>query len=335
MKKQHIASSCSCILIALVFCGCDLREIIGREAASSVEVPYVAGRLTLPSGCTVAPSDLTIYAGISGESRTSIQGEYALPVHAGSPVLAFATSSAGSPMLANIFAADSAQNDLNADTTAQTITFMGLGLFTEDPKTWKYLRALIAAVPEVGTFAELLQTKLALDPQALALDPPDAEIVAGLDAALAASVDALQASSSRSAKASKSIAAKSAAVSPEAESGLSFSVNSMNEIVATNTKLRFVNVTINGPSANGIETLVSPCLPPLYLLLPNKTTLNPKPLSVPPLGSTHTYWIRACGGLDNCNLSYNPAVDSDSLIKAVSYSGVINLTAIFAKPFPS
>jgi uncharacterized repeat protein (TIGR02543 family) len=303
-----------------------------RTAEGEVAAGSIAGRVNIPTESGLTPGSIAITAGVNGTIPVDSDWSYSGTIDPRAPVLAVVSSPNESPMLLNIFDSTARKNDLDTDTTAATLVFISLGLFTESSAEWKTLLEVVSNVPEVQALASLLTHKLGSNPDVLSADPPDQDIASGLDAAMAAAMAALQSSGKLSAHGlARSPVSRSVSVQPESQCGLSIAVNSNHQAVATNTMLRYVSVTVDGPGVNGIRTLVGSCSPPVLGLRPKDTVLNPDPLPAPSVGLVAAYTIRARGGLDNSNGLYDPDVDGTSLLEAWEISAVAN----FAMPLIS
>ncbi len=285
----------------------------------------ISGHITIPSGAGISSKDITIGAGVNGTFTPDSSGNYQVKINAKAPVLAVAVSPDNSPMLMNLFDSTAGTNDLDANTTAATLVFIGLSLYTESSTTWRTLLSTISNVPEVHTLASLISEKLSSNPDILSVDPPDQAIANASDTAMVASMIAIRSAHTLAVKnVAKGLAGNS--IIPESQCGLSIAVNSNRQAIATNSMLRYVTATVDGPRSNGIRTLVGPCSPPIMWYQPKQTILNPNPLPAPSAGATDTYIVRARGGFNNTNGLYNDNVDKLYLLEAWEYTALANFT---------
>ncbi len=303
-----------------------------RTGEGDIVAGSIAGRVRIPTGSGLPPGSIAITAGVNGTISVDSDWSYSGTINPLAPVLAVVVSPNKSPMLLNVFDSTTSKNDVDTDTTAATLVFIGLGLYTESSAEWKTLLEDLSNVPEVQALASLLTQKLGSNPDVLSTDPPDQEIASGLDAAMAAAMVELQSSRELPVQGfAGPPLSRSVSVQPESQCGLSIAVNSDNQAVATNSMLRYVSATVDGPGVNGIRTLIGSCSPPVLGLRPKDTVLNPDPLPAPSVGLVAAYTIRARGGLDNSNGLFDPDVDGTSLLEAWEISAVAN----FAMPLIS
>lgn len=288
-----------------------------RISEGEAALGSIVGKVTLPSGTGISPKDLTITTGLNGTITVDSTGTYQAKINPQAPVLAVAKTPSNSLIFMSIFTAASGSNDLNASTTAVSMVFISLGLYTTDSSTWPAIETAIAGVQEVQGLAATLAAKLSANPDTLSEDPPDQDILSSLNAAVLASA-------TTAAKSLKSNSRDISITPAIAQSGLALNVNSQNELIATNAKRRYVMVTVKNESSGiSADTLVGPSTPPVLFYLPTKTTLMPDPLPSPPPGLSNTFTIRACGGTSNANNCYDSTLDENKLRVALMYSGVV------------
>ena len=307
MKKRIQGLMSAALVAALLLVGCPSpsSDSPGKRSADV--------KAELPSGCPVAVSQLQVQAGINGTYAPDKDGRFSIVGGVGQPVVASAATPSGNLILMSLITGNGSHG-LNVQTTAETLVFMGLGLFGCDAANFEDLRDAIAALPQTIELSSVLSQRIVADPEVLGTDSPDGEIVAALSAALtaASSVPRIVALAS----VARSPHARVVTIDPTKQSWLAITVDSQNRAIATNERLRFVAITVNGPGATSVDTLVPPCAPPTLLLSPSTTVLSPNPLGDPGSEDTYLYEVRARGGVDNSNGKFDHTIDLPHLAEA-------------------
>ena len=161
----------------LWFSGCSDH---GTTAAWTVVTE--TGSVTLPAGSALSLPTLRV-SGCLGETAIGANGAFRIQEPGASPALATVITVDGAPILYGFVNGAGGSNTIDASSTAVAMLFYALPAFTMLRDAWPETLALLAADANTATLAQVIATRVAASPRAIA--DGDATIIAAVNAALA------------------------------------------------------------------------------------------------------------------------------------------------------
>jgi hypothetical protein len=203
-------------------------------SATSLPTGSLTGTVSLPSGLTTNITTLKVTNSLA-TSGVSADGSFALTGFTGGKHLAYVVGPSGKPMLLGWL--DDTHTTLNARSTAEVLLYLVTGCFALPAEARLTAMDLIASSSEAAQVAQAIESSLAANPDAMAIDNPAVrEALSSAAASLAATSGVLSASTAiaRSLSANR-IVAKGVIVDPITEkSGLRVNLIGINTIVLRN-----------------------------------------------------------------------------------------------------
>jgi hypothetical protein len=178
MSKKWISFILAILMIVgLVFFGCKKNPTGEKppEYPTGYAPVSAAGNVDLPQGISVPDSTLTITAGAFAQTKPNANGNFSINLNEGVTQLVSATTSGGDPILLNIAINphSGASVNLSSRSTAEAMIFLNPAAVVSDPTLSQTVMNIVKSMPETQILANTIQSKIAVNPNALVMDDPD------------------------------------------------------------------------------------------------------------------------------------------------------------------
>lgn len=305
---MYLRSIIISIVLIISLSSCNLNS---KKNDDQIQVEIV-----IPEDSQVKADQLRILAGVNNiYSITDTNFQVRLSDQ--NPVISFAQNTDESPVFIGLLDKNLSTSEISAKSTAVILTFIGLSLYTENPDDFSKYLTSIASVPAVINLSNIISVGITKDPKYMEKIQSNLEFKVSLKLALEESSIILNKNIIKNGKPTNYI-------NPLAKNGIEVRIEE-SQLIAKNKILRYANALIDGPEANKMTTLISPCAPPIFLFSPSETVISPSPFPIPTPGNSYSYSIRVTGGLDNTNNLFNPSIDETNLLQALELTGIYDI----------
>lgn len=222
--------------------------------ATEVIQPIVSsGKVTLPP--SVSPSNLTVVSGIDSQP-VQADGSFSITLNKNNSQLVTAVNPESNPVLLGIIvnAQPGASVPLDMHSTAEALIYLSPGIAQDDTADAQTVMGYIKELPETTALANLLEAKIAVDPNILGSDIADPEINAALSNALQALIAKIQ----QEGGIQKSGVFKIIPTTPASASGVEFTYDTVTQsLEGRNYKKRYVAIWETNPEIKHLFSVSS------------------------------------------------------------------------------